>query len=46
MCILINYLIDVFEEHDNDGQIHPVETDDITWVVILNFFEYYQIYWK
>ncbi|CAF0720928.1 unnamed protein product [Adineta ricciae] len=20
----------VFEEHDNDGQIHPVETDDIT----------------
>ncbi len=24
------FIIDVLKEHDNDGQIHPVETDELT----------------
>jgi len=24
------FIIDVLKEHDNDGQTHPVETDELT----------------
>ncbi len=26
----VYFIIDVLKEHDNDGQIHPVETDELT----------------